>query len=220
MGSTIASCASAICAGLCCGACRQCSGHKNGVIFRIPYIFLFFIAGIFGIVMSLYGEKALNLSFYSAKVCNSSTCQGNGSVYRVSFCLFIFELLHCLIIGGGAISFHWLWFAIKFLVFVAGLTITFLVGVDDGSGNQFFNGYAEYFACYISAVYLLLQLLILISWGYKVNEYLQEKGNEAAEPANPGMYNYIHIPLSSLAQKYSNDSKLLPCKLPITRVCF
>ena len=114
--SIIGSCAGAMCAGLCCGACRQCSGHKSGVISRIPYIFLFFIAGIFSIVMSLYGEQQLNLSFYSAKICNNETCVGNGSVFRVSFCLFIFELLHCLIIGGGAISFHWLWFAIKFIV--------------------------------------------------------------------------------------------------------
>ena len=143
---------------------------------------------MFAIVMSLYGEKELNLSFYSAKVCNSSSCQGNGSVYRVSFCLFLFEVLHCLIIGGGAVSFHWLWFAIKFLVFVAALTMTFLLGVSDGNGNDFFNGYANYFARYISALYLLLQILILISWGYKVNEYLQMKGNESAQPDNPGMH--------------------------------
>eukprot|EP00486_Rosalina_sp_Unknown_P002128 CAMPEP_0201568588 /NCGR_PEP_ID=MMETSP0190_2-20130828/9750_1 /ASSEMBLY_ACC=CAM_ASM_000263 /TAXON_ID=37353 /ORGANISM="Rosalina sp." /LENGTH=355 /DNA_ID=CAMNT_0047989875 /DNA_START=426 /DNA_END=1493 /DNA_ORIENTATION=+ len=62
--------------------------------------------------------------------------------------------------------------------------MTFLIGVDDGSSNDFFNGYADYFARYISAIYLLLQILILISWGYKVNEWLQEKGNEASEPDN------------------------------------
>ena len=116
LNSIIGSCAGAMCAGLCCGACRQCSGHKNGVISRIPYIFLFFIAGVFSIVMSLYGEEKLNLEFYSAKLCNNETCVGNGSVFRVSFCLFVFELLHCIIIGAGAISFHWLWFAIKFIV--------------------------------------------------------------------------------------------------------
>ena len=69
-------------------------------------------------------------------------------------------------------------------VFVAGLTCSFIFGVDDGSSNEFFNGYAVYFAKYVSAIYLLLQILILISWAYKVNEYLQEKGNEAAEPDN------------------------------------
>ena len=148
--------------------------------------------------MSLYGEKELNLEFYSVKACQNETCTGNGSVYRVSFILFIFELLHVLIIGGGAISFHWLWFAIKFFVFVAGLTMTFLIGVDDGSSNEFFNGYADYFARYISAIYLLMQILILIAAAYKINEALQEKGNEAAEPDNEGMneryYSFIPYP--------------------------
>eukprot|EP01084_Bolivina_argentea_P128667 227393_1 len=99
MGSIIGSCAGAMCAGLCCGACDSCSGQQSGFISRLPYIFLFFLAGIFSIVMSLYGEKQLNLEFYSATVCNNEACKGNGSVYRVSLCLFAFELLHCLIIG-------------------------------------------------------------------------------------------------------------------------
>ena len=134
--------------------------------------------------MSLYGEEKLNLEFYSASLCNSDTCAGNGSVFRVSFILFIFELLHVLIIGAGAVSFHWVWFAVKFLVFVIALTLTFVIG-DSSDSNDFFDGYADYFARYISAIYLLLQILILISWGYKMNEYLQEKGNESAEPNNP-----------------------------------
>eukprot|EP00484_Ammonia_sp_Unknown_P001494 CAMPEP_0197020458 /NCGR_PEP_ID=MMETSP1384-20130603/1241_1 /TAXON_ID=29189 /ORGANISM="Ammonia sp." /LENGTH=449 /DNA_ID=CAMNT_0042448083 /DNA_START=37 /DNA_END=1383 /DNA_ORIENTATION=+ len=185
MGSIIGACVGSMCAGLCCGACRQCSGQKTGFISRIPYIFLFVLAGIFAVVMSLYGEKQLDLKFYSVQACQNDTCTGNGSVYRTSFILFAFFLLHCLIIGGGAISFHWLWFAIKFIVFVAALTITFVVGVDDGSGNEFFNGYAIYFARYVSAVYLLIQILILISWGYKVNEYMQARGNQAALPDSP-----------------------------------
>jgi len=151
---------------------------------RIPYIFLFFVAGVFAIVMSLYGESELDLGFYSSKFCSTNTCEGNGSVYRVSFLLFAFELIHVLIIGAGAISFHWLWFGIKFLVFAAGLTVSFIVGVDDGSSNAFFDGYAAYFARYVSALYLLLQILILIVWGHNVNEWLQFKAAEAAQPDN------------------------------------
>eukprot|EP01084_Bolivina_argentea_P041476 76552_1 len=183
MGSIIAACVGSCFMGICCGACRQCSGQKNGVISRIPYIFLFFIAGVFAIVMSLYGEQELNLGFDTASACNSSTCIGNGSVYRVSFCLFIFEFLHVVIIGAGAISFHWLWFAIKFLVFIGALTLTFIVG-DSSDSNSFFVGYADYFARYVSAIYLLMQILILISWGYKMNEFLQEKGTESSAPNN------------------------------------
>eukprot|EP01084_Bolivina_argentea_P173718 300916_1 len=105
MGSFIGS----ICCGVCCNACGECEGQKYGFISRIPYIFLFLIAGIFSIIMSLYGTTALDLEFYTGSICNSSTCSGNGSVYRVSFLLFIFELIHVFIIGCGVISFHWLW---------------------------------------------------------------------------------------------------------------
>jgi uncharacterized membrane protein YkgB len=182
MGGIIGGFFGACFAGICCGACRQCGVNKTGAASRLPYIFLFFIAGLFAIVMSLYGEKSLNLTFTSVQTCNSDTCTGNGSVYRVSFCLFVFELLHVIIIGGGAVSFHWLWFAIKFLVFVAALTATFLI---TGS-NSFFDGYADYFARYLSAFYLLIQILILISWGYETNDYLQTKSNEIAlaDPEN------------------------------------
>eukprot|EP00485_Elphidium_margaritaceum_P020908 CAMPEP_0202715256 /NCGR_PEP_ID=MMETSP1385-20130828/87423_1 /ASSEMBLY_ACC=CAM_ASM_000861 /TAXON_ID=933848 /ORGANISM="Elphidium margaritaceum" /LENGTH=471 /DNA_ID=CAMNT_0049376429 /DNA_START=41 /DNA_END=1456 /DNA_ORIENTATION=+ len=184
MGGIIGACVGSMFAGLCCGACKDCSAQKTGFLSRIPYLFLFCVAGIFAIVMSLYGEEKLNLQFKTVTVCNNDACTGNASVYRVSFCLFAFELIHCLIIACGAISFHWLFFAIKFIVFVVGLTLSFVVGVDDGSSNAFFNGYARYFARYVSIIYLLIQILILISWGYKVNEWLQEKSAEAAQPDN------------------------------------
>lgn len=168
MGGIIGACVGSVFAGLCCGACRNCSGNKTGVMSRIPYIFLFFIAGVFALVMSLYGEKNLDLKFYNVTVCDGrDTCIGNGSVYRVSFCLFVFELIHVIVIGAGAVSFHWLWFAIKFLIFAAALTGTFFM--EDS--NDFFNGFADYFSRYLSAIYLLVQILILISWGYELCFY-------------------------------------------------
>lgn len=180
------------CAGSCVGsAFADCTKQKTGVISRLPYIFLFFVAGMFAIVMALYGEEEwLNLPFMNGlSMCSSSTCEGNGSVYRVSFLLFVFELLHVLIIAAGAVDFHWMFFCIKFIVFAGCLTLTFVVG-DDDSSNEFFYGYAVYFARYVSAIYLLLQILILITLGYNINEVLQESANEASLPDNPGILGF------------------------------
>jgi len=177
----------ASCAGSCvCSAFGDCSKQKTGAMSRLPYIFLFFIAGMFAIVMALYGEEEwMNLPFMNGlSMCNSSTCEGNGSVYRVSFLLFVFELLHVFIIGAGATDFHWMCFGIKFIVFAGCLTLTFILG-DDDSSNEFFYGYAVYFARYVSAIYLLIQVMILILLGYKINETLQESADAAAVPDNP-----------------------------------
>ncbi len=52
-------------------------------------------------------------------------------------------------------------------VFSGCLLLTFIYGDSDKS-NSFFYGYAIYFARYVSALYLLLQIMILLAWAYKV----------------------------------------------------
>lgn len=149
---------------------------------RIPHIFLFFISGIFAIFMSLYGEKELDLGFTSGTLCTSSTCEGNGSVYRVSFLLMLYYLLHTIIIAAGKIDFHWMWFCGKFCVFAGCVTLTFIWGDSDKS-NSFFYGYAIYFARYVSGLYLLLQISILIAWAYQVDDEMKEDADKYAEPS-------------------------------------
>ena len=97
-------CLGACFAGICCGVCCKCSPVKSGPISNLPYLFLFISAGIFSIVMSLYGEEELNLVFYNTTLCPVETCMGTGSVYRTSFCLFLFELLHIIVIGAGCVA--------------------------------------------------------------------------------------------------------------------
>ncbi len=125
-------------------------------------------------------------------MCNSSTCEGNGSVYRVSFLLFAFELLHVFIIGAGAVDFHSMCFALKFFAFAGALTLTFVLGDGDAS-NQFFYGFAIYFARYVSGLYLLLQIMILIVFGHNINETLQDRADAAAVPTNPGTLIIAHV---------------------------
>jgi len=174
----------ASCAGGCLSsAFADCSRQKTGFMSRVPYIFLFFVSGMFAIFMALYGEKEwLNLPFMNGlTMCSSSTCEGNGSVYRVSFLLFVFELLHVVVVAAGAVDFHSMWFCLKFFVFAGCLVLTFVVGGDDAS-NEFFYGFAVYFARYVSAIYLLIQIMILILLGYNINDKLVDSADAAAVP--------------------------------------
>jgi len=166
--------------GMCCGSCAQCTTpeDKFGKISRIPYLFLLIIASVFAIIMDEYGEKQLNLQFYSTSICGSE-CEGHGSVYRVSFCLFIFELIHVIIVPC-AYDFHWLWFPIKFILFVVALICVFVIG----GGNHFFNDYADYFARYVSIIYLFIQILIIIDYTWRVNEWSQRKADEYRKALN------------------------------------
>lgn len=170
------SCLGACFAGMCCTCCGcSCPEVHSGPVSRIPYLFLFVSAGVFSIVMSLYGEEALDLHFYDIQLCSSETCAGLGSVYRTSFILFLFELIHVLMIGAGVVSFHWLFFVWKLLIFIISLTLTFVINEPDS--NTVFQEYADYFARYVSALYLILQILILIVWSYDINESILERVN-------------------------------------------
>lgn len=170
MGSIIASCCGSLFAGLCCGACAQCKPAKSGPTSRIPYLFLLILSGVFATIMSVYGEKHwINTKYYSI---NCAGCSGNGSVFRVSFCLFLFELVHVVFIGLGAVSFHWLWFAIKFFCYLGAVIITFFFG-----NNSMYSNFGQFSRYGASPIYLLLQILILINCGYVLNETFKSRGN-------------------------------------------
>jgi len=174
----IGSCLGSCFAGLCCGACGQCTAVRSGPISRLPYVLLFLACGVFSIVMALYGEEALELPFTDSytTLCQTDSCLGVGSVYRTSFVLFLFALIHVVIIGAGAVSFHWLCFAVKLLVFIVALILAFVI--ETPTTDDFFRGYADYFARFVSALYLILQILILIVWSYDSMDWLRRKADE------------------------------------------
>ena len=96
-----------------------------------------------------------------------------------SFCLFIFELIHVLFVPFVN-DFHWMWFPVKFLLYIVLIVVTFAV---DGL-NNFFNNYANDFARYASILYLLIQILILIDWAWNINEWSQAKAAQYLESLN------------------------------------
>jgi len=120
--------------------------------------------------MSFYGEKKLYSSktlHASLKICNSKSCEGNGVVYRTSFALLLFFLIHALMVRMFR-DFQWMFFICKLL---------FLIGFIIGSfwiPNEFYDGYAE-FARVASAVYLVIQLMVLITWAWDCSDKLLSK---------------------------------------------
>jgi hypothetical protein len=120
--------------------------------------------------MTFYGEKKLytNHTFHvTLKICNSKSCEGNGVVYRTSFALFLFFLIHALLVRIFR-EFQWMFLICKLLILIGFIIGSFWIP------NNFYEGYAE-FARVASALYLVVQLMVLIAWAWNCSEKLLSK---------------------------------------------
>ncbi|ETO07756.1 hypothetical protein RFI_29634, partial [Reticulomyxa filosa] len=152
-----------------CFSFKDCNA-KHGSVSRLPYVFILLAACVFCVIMTLYGEKQLysNSSLNtSLKICNGRSCEGNGVVYRTSFALFAFFVIHVFLVWTFA-AFHWMFFTIKLLCLVG-----FLIG-SFWFSNDFYQGYAE-FARIASILFLILQVLVLITWAWDVSDSVLNK---------------------------------------------
>ena len=161
------SCLGSACMGCCCSGLKDCEA-KHGPASRVGYIFFMFVMCIYAVIMTLYGDTEiysndlLDIDFVVCDPDDNEACQANGSVYRVSFCLAIFFIIHFLVIRCSFASFHWKFLTWKLFTFFAILVITYFIP------NALFDGYAN-FARIASFFFLLLQVLILISWAYELS---------------------------------------------------
>jgi len=136
-------------------------------------MFIMFIFSIFAICMALFGDKVIyenDLLGVEFSVCNTDSCLRNGAVYRTSFSLFIFFLVHTLVVYC-VLSFHYLFFMIKVLCLVAFVAVTFFI-----PGVFFDEGYVQ-FARVASGIFLFIQIYVLIGWAYDTNDKIAEKIN-------------------------------------------
>jgi len=166
----LVSCGATCCAGCCCSAFADCKAQQ-GPGSRIPYMFIMFIMSAFAICMAMFGEEIVwenDLLDYSFQVCSQDSCRGNGAIYRTSFSLFVFFLVHSITVHFVP-SFHHLFFVIKLFCLVAVLTATFFI-----PGTFFEDGYVQ-FARVGSGVFLLIQIYVLIGWAWDCNERIVEK---------------------------------------------
>jgi len=145
-------------------------------------MFVMFIFSVFAIFMALFGDEILwenDLLDYEFQVCTQDSCKGNGAIYRTSFSLFVFFLVHSVVVHLVP-SFHHLFFVIKLFCLTAVLVGTFFI-----PGSFFEDGYVE-FARIGSGVFLLIQIYVLIGWAWDTNDKIVEKIDQfQTENVNP-----------------------------------
>eukprot|EP00808_Paulinella_micropora_P018350 g39381.t1 len=129
---------------------------------RGPHLVLLFASTVLALFLRFYGAPLLvHLYIYDLQLCDSDKCLGYGAVYRISFALFCFYLPHALCNWAKAgISLGWCWKLMCFALLLAG---SYLLP------NTFYDGYVEV-ARVVSGVFLFLQVVILVDWGYRWNE--------------------------------------------------
>ena len=81
-----------------------------------------------------------------------------------------------MVIVSKAHEFHHMFFPFKFLTFAVLLVCSFFI---DGL-NPMFDNWGET-ARFFSGIYLLIQILIFVSWSYDLNEYLRIRGDQLYE---------------------------------------
>jgi hypothetical protein len=139
-------------------------------------MFLMFCSCLFAVIMAVFGEKELYrvpLFKTSLRACSTASCKGNGAVYRVSFTLFLFFLVHSMAVKKW-MPFHWSWLNWKILMFIIVLIVTFFIPAS------FFRGYAE-FARVASVFFLIIQVIVLLLWAMETADELQWKIDQVTE---------------------------------------
>jgi hypothetical protein len=109
-------------------------------------------------------------------ICCEDVCGGDFAVYRFSFTLCLFFAAMTLLCAGtsklGARTHRGFWFLKAFVVFALLVSTLFI-------SNETLVGYREA-ARYLSVLFLLMQILLLIDFGYTLNEKMIER-DDASE---------------------------------------
>lgn len=159
----------------CCSAATGKDG-VSGKCAKIIHVVMLGIACIVALILRYNGE-GLNIDLYAWKLhCDggdgaqqdSNTyyayCQGDAAVYRISFVLTLFYL--CTLLGSlCSSSVHRGWWGPKLFAFFA-----LLIGSVWIPNYVFDNSGYAWIARVCSTLFLLLQILILIDFGYQWNE--------------------------------------------------
>ena len=131
----------------------------------MPYLVTFFVMVAFAAFLRYFGKPIIiNLYVYDLDACDSSKCMGIGAVHRVSFCLFVFFAIHAIAtLGRSTGRFHSTQWVTKICILLLAMVSTFFIP------NYFFDLYAV-FSRFVSGIFLVLQIIILVDFAYKWNE--------------------------------------------------
>lgn len=139
--------------------------------FRIPYLILNWIWIALAAIMRFWGnEFAVNLFVWKMNLCDTDICYGVGVVYRLMFALFLFfGVLALIALCPGCHKVSNASFIIKIIVLIALTIVSFLIP------HGFFEDFVYYVFAAISAVFLVVQIILLVDWAYRCSEGLHEK---------------------------------------------
>ncbi|KAL3660181.1 hypothetical protein V7S43_014712 [Phytophthora oleae] len=144
---------------------------------RIGYVALFFVSAMGAGLLRTFGQNVLSRLGVFDECAESpypSNCVGNQLVYRISFSLGCFfaltALLSCAVAKGCDNVCCMLLFQLPFYVGIL-LASLFIP-------NDFFDGYVD-IARVSSALFIILQIVIILDSTYSLRDYLLDKMDEA-----------------------------------------
>lgn len=155
----------ASCAASCC--CAACQNSMNGTNPYLLHLVIFGIFSVWAIIMGFIIRGDWTLPYVDAsEYCTTDACAGNSAVFRTSFVLTVFYALHAIfLLFPKCNAAHSSLMFIKFILLLGFQIWTFWWD------NSFFETYGEV-ARYGSFFYLVLQCMILINWGYDLDEWM------------------------------------------------
>ena len=179
----VASLASCTCCAIQGISCISCCG-RTGVSLhtaKIFYALQIALAGTLALILHAYGSNInflIEWSAWSVGCTNTSTdthevCFGNQFVYRISFatvCYFLSIGLFSLL----SIQIHVGWWGLKLLWQLLLMVLSMLIPF------AFYNTYVD-FATVASAIFLVLSVIVLIDFGYTLQDWASSKIDTADE---------------------------------------
>ncbi|MES1911735.1 MAG: hypothetical protein MHM6MM_004122 [Cercozoa sp. M6MM] len=172
---------------MCCGvACLACGCAASGVssmtkprspASRLPYLLLVALTLIFAFVVNLFADEKIDFFLGEKTLCEMATgtsdkCVGNQIVFRASFVLFIFFLVHVVaMLTSCGNAFHVSMWGLKLLLWLGGLIAVFFIR------DEVFNVYAD-IARVVSVLFIVLQMLIFVDVAYRWNDVVVNKAQE------------------------------------------
>lgn len=163
----------------CFGSCFWfgCSSAFQEANPYLGHLLIFLLSCVFSIIMGMVVQGSYKLPYinYETEVCTSDACAGNSAIFRTSFVLSIYFLLHAVVmLVPRTESFHGQCLFFKFMCLLACIVGTFWMGQD------FFKTYGD-IAMVGSVFYLVFQCMILINWSYEVSAWLLARSTSQTE---------------------------------------
>jgi hypothetical protein len=129
---------------------------------RVPYMLLMFISIVVSVLLKYFGSKAfLKTPIFEASICTTEACTGNQAVLRMTFALAMFFLVTFMISLGTVNTGKY--FGLQVVLLAGLMVMSFFLN------NSVFIAWAG-IARFLSAIFLLCQLMLIIDFAYIWNE--------------------------------------------------